>query len=156
MTRLKRRLFQYQGHISAALVLGGVDCTGSHLYTVYPHGSTDRLPFVTMGSGSLAAMAVFEAKYREDLEEKEAVQLVAEAIEAGVFNDLGSGSNIDVLVISKTEGVKPLRNYQTPNERLYRHPEGYNFPRGSTAVISETKELFKKAIVVEEVAQPAQ
>ncbi len=76
MTRLKQRLFQYQGHVSAALVLGGVDVTGSHLYTVYPHGSVDKLPFATMGSGSLAAMAVFEAQYRDDMEEKEAIDLV--------------------------------------------------------------------------------
>ena len=30
--------------VSAALVLGGVDCNGPSLYTVYPHGSTDSLP----------------------------------------------------------------------------------------------------------------
>ena len=40
---------RYQGHISAALVLGGVDVTGPHLYSIYPHGSTDSLPYVTMG-----------------------------------------------------------------------------------------------------------
>lgn len=34
---------------------------------IYPHGSTDTLPFATMGSGSLAAMAIFESKYREGL-----------------------------------------------------------------------------------------
>eukprot|EP01097_Dermamoeba_algensis_P001578 TRINITY_DN1594_c0_g1_i4.p1 TRINITY_DN1594_c0_g1~~TRINITY_DN1594_c0_g1_i4.p1 ORF type:complete len:180 (-),score=15.76 TRINITY_DN1594_c0_g1_i4:357-896(-) len=61
LTLLKRLLFRYQGHVSAALVLGGVDVTGPSLYTVYPHGSTDRLPYVTMGSGSLAAMAIFGA-----------------------------------------------------------------------------------------------
>jgi hypothetical protein len=27
-------MFRYQGHVSAALVLGGVDCTGPHLHTV--------------------------------------------------------------------------------------------------------------------------
>jgi len=42
--------------------------TGPHLYTIYPHGSTDKLPYVTMGSGSLAAMAVFEAGYRANME----------------------------------------------------------------------------------------
>lgn len=42
MTLLKKMLFQYQGHISAALVLGGVDITGPHLYTVYPHGRYDH------------------------------------------------------------------------------------------------------------------
>lgn len=59
-TLLKRMLFRYQGHVSAALVLGGVDITGPHIYSIHPHGSTDRLPYTTMGSGSLAAMAVFE------------------------------------------------------------------------------------------------
>ena len=98
---LKSHLFRHQGHISAALVLGGVDVEGPHLFTVYPHGSTDSLPFATMGSGSLNAMAVFEADYREGMEEEEAVKLVARAIRAGIFNDLGSGSNVDVCVIRK-------------------------------------------------------
>src|SRR5690242_10056926 len=55
---------RYQGHVSAALVLGGVDVRGPHLFTVYPHGSTDALPYATMGSGSLNAMAVFENGFR--------------------------------------------------------------------------------------------
>lgn len=42
-------LSRYQGYIGAALVLGGVDCNGPHLYSIYPHGSTDKLPYVTMG-----------------------------------------------------------------------------------------------------------
>lgn len=42
-------VFRYQGYIGAALVLGGVDCNGPHLYSIYPHGSTDKLPYVTMG-----------------------------------------------------------------------------------------------------------
>uniref|UniRef100_H9GSM5 Proteasome subunit beta n=1 Tax=Anolis carolinensis TaxID=28377 RepID=H9GSM5_ANOCA len=46
---LKQMLFRYQGYIGAALVLGGVDVTGAHLYSIYPHGSTDKLPYVTMG-----------------------------------------------------------------------------------------------------------
>lgn len=58
---------RYQGHIGAALVLGGFDATGPQLYTVYPHGSTDKLPYVTMGSGSLAAMSVFESKWKAEM-----------------------------------------------------------------------------------------
>ncbi|XP_062867461.1 proteasome subunit beta type-7 isoform X2 [Trichomycterus rosablanca] len=79
---LKQMLFRYQGYIGAALVLGGVDCSGPHLYSIYPHGSTDKLPFVTMGSGSLAAMAVFEDRYRPNMEEEEAKDLVRDAIAA--------------------------------------------------------------------------
>jgi len=157
LTKLKQRLFQYQGHISAALVLGGVDATGSHLYTVYPHGSTDRLPFCTMGSGSLAAMAVFESKYRDDLEEKEAVELVSEAVQSGIFNDLGSGSNVDVCVISKAalaarQTIKVMRGYVKPNDRLYNRKKGYVFPKGSTEWISETREVLRTQIVSEPIS----
>jgi hypothetical protein len=37
-------------------VLGGVDESGPNLFTVAPHGSTDKLPYVTMGSGSLGEL----------------------------------------------------------------------------------------------------
>lgn len=42
--------------------------------------------------------------------------MVQDAIEAGIFNDLGSGSNVDVVVIT-SEKVEILRNYATPNVR---------------------------------------
>ncbi|XP_076908095.1 proteasome subunit beta type-7-B-like [Bidens hawaiensis] len=60
LTLLKTHLFCYESHVSAALVFGGVDVTGPHLYTIYPHGSTYSLPFATMRFGSLVAMVVFE------------------------------------------------------------------------------------------------
>ncbi|KAF6148129.1 hypothetical protein GIB67_011904 [Kingdonia uniflora] len=135
LTLLKTHLFGYQGHVSAALVLGGVDITGPHLYTIYPHGSTDSLPFATMGSGSLAAMAMFETKYKEGLTREEGISLVCEAICSGIFNDLGSGSNVDVCVITK--GHKEyLRNYQLPNPRTYVSLKGYSFVKGQTEVLS--------------------
>ena len=52
-------------------------------WQVHPHGSTDSLPYCTMGSGSLNAMAVFEAGYKEDLDQDAAVDLVARAIRSG-------------------------------------------------------------------------
>jgi len=143
LTRLKQRLFQYQGHVSAALVLGGVDVNGAHLYTVYPHGSTDRLPYATMGSGSLAAMAEFERSYKDNLDEKEAIALVNNAIQAGIWNDLGSGGNVDICVIHKTKGVNMLRNYRTPNERKYRRQAGYAFAKGTTEWLKESERIIK-------------
>ncbi|XP_072311298.1 proteasome subunit beta type-7-like [Eucyclogobius newberryi] len=98
---LQQMLFSYQGYIDPALVLGGVDCNGPHLYTICLHGSSDKLPYVTMGSGSLAAMAVFEDRYKPDMEEEEAKQLVRDAIAAGITNDLGSGRNVDLCVITE-------------------------------------------------------
>merc|ERR1712118_250083 len=78
--RLGTMLFKYQGYVGCALVLGGVDVTGPHLYQIYPHGSTDTLPLTTMGSGSLAAMAILESEYREDMTIEEGKELVAKAI----------------------------------------------------------------------------
>ncbi|KAF6141296.1 hypothetical protein GIB67_024380 [Kingdonia uniflora] len=147
LTLLKTHLFGYQGHVSAALVLGGVDITGPHLYTIYPHGSTDRLAFATMGSGSLAAMAMFETKYKEGLTRDEGINLVCEAVCSGIFNDLGSGSNVDVCVITK--GHKEyLRNYQLPNPRTYVSSKGYSFAKGQTEVLSTKITPLKNNLVV--------
>mmetsp|Transcript_13568 Transcript_13568/g.21363 ORF Transcript_13568/g.21363 Transcript_13568/m.21363 type:complete len:292 (+) Transcript_13568:134-1009(+) len=115
-TLLKRRLFRFQGHISAALVLGGCDINGPCIYQIAPHGSTAKLSYTTMGSGSLAAMAVMESSWKEDMTEEEAVKLVQRSIGAGIFNDLGSGSNCDVCVIRTDSTVSYRRNDVRPNE----------------------------------------
>jgi len=147
MTLLKRHLFQYQGHVSAALVLGGVDINGPQLYTIYPHGSTDKLPYVTMGSGSLAAMAVFESGFKDDLNEIEAKDLVHRAVSSGIFNDLGSGSNVDLCVIKKKESVNLIRGYDTAStERKFR--QEYKFPMGTTEILN-TKEFIIKNNIIE-------
>lgn len=135
MTLLKQHLFRYQGYIGAYLVVAGCDPTGTHLFTVHAHGSTDKLPYVTMGSGSLAAMSVFETQWKPDLTEEEATKLASEAILAGIFNDLGSGSNVDVAVITKDKTTLK-RNFIRPNERTAKL-QSYAFPKGTTAVLNE-------------------
>jgi len=143
LTRLKRYLFRYMGYVSAALVLGGVDNTGPHLHTVWPHGSTSTLPYVTMGSGSLAAMAVFEKNYtrKEDLNEEQAMKLVQDAILSGINNDLGSGSNVDLCVITKdkTEFHRNIFKTQIPHKKDYR----YEFKRGTTQILKQEEINFQ-------------
>jgi 20S proteasome subunit beta 2 len=153
MTMLKQHLFRYQGYIGAYLVVAGVDPTGAHLFTVHSHGSTDRLPYVTMGSGSMAAMAVFESGWRADLDREEAIKLASDAIQAGIFNDLGSGSNVDVCVITRDKTTL-LRNYLTPNERGEKE-NSYKFQKGTTAILSEkviTREEISKYATVHELS----
>ena len=127
-------MFRYQGQIGAALVLGGFDLDGPQLYTIAPHGSTDKLPYVTMGSGSLNAMAIFESKWKKDMTREEAIELVKDAIESGIFNDLGSGSNVDVTVITKGR-VEYLRNYKKPNQRGQKE-QSYKYAPGATRKLS--------------------
>ena len=81
------------------MCMGFTKCTPAA--QVYPHGSTDSLPYCTMGSGSLNAMAVFEDGFREDMGVEDAKKLVARAIRSGIYNDLGSGSNVDLCIIYK-------------------------------------------------------
>lgn len=69
-----------------------------------------------MGSGSLAAMSIFETRWRPDMSEEEGKELVRDAIAAGVFNDLGSGSNIDLCVITK-KGANVLRTHEVANKK---------------------------------------
>jgi 20S proteasome subunit beta 2 len=62
---------------------------------------------------------------------------VEAAISAGIFNDLGSGSNIDINIISREPDnsvkLQILRNYRTPNERKF--PAAvYNFPKGTSGI----------------------
>lgn len=136
-TLLKQYLFRYQGHVSAALVLGGVDSQGPHIYSIHPHGSTDRVPYATMGSGSLAAMSVFESRWKPDMTEEDGMKLVRDGIAAGIFNDLGSGSNVDLCIIRKNS-TQYLRNYELSNQKGTRKLD-YTYKRGATGVLSVKK-----------------
>jgi len=144
LTLTKRMLYKYQGHVSAALIIGGTDVNGAHLYSIHPHGSTQRLPYTTMGSGSLAAMSVFETRYAEDLEEDKAIELVRDSIRAGIFNDLGSGSNVDVTVIRNDSTVTRHRTYENAAgssadyKAKFERPAKLTPPPGTTFVIEET------------------
>lgn len=103
-----------------------------------------------MGSGSLAAMAVFETSWRPNMTRQEAIDVVSAAIEAGIWNDLGSGSNVDVCVI---EGDKDaagrysgkaktdyLRNYRMPNDKVQKE-RNYKWRRCVVALFSPTLSL---------------
>ncbi|KAH0514619.1 Proteasome subunit beta type-7 [Microtus ochrogaster] len=69
------------------------------------------------------------------MEEEEAKKLVSEAVAAGIFNDLGSGSNIDLCVISKSK-LDFLRPYSVPNKKGTRFG-WYRYEKGITAVLTE-------------------
>lgn len=137
LTMLKQHLFKYQGHLGAYLICAGVDPSGAHLMSVQAHGSTDIGEYQSLGSGSLAAMAVLELNWRPDMSRDEAVKLCADAIEAGIWNDLGSGSNVDVCVLEVGKDAELLRNYLTPNVRAAKE-RSYKFTRGTTAVLRQS------------------
>lgn len=150
VTMLKQHLFKYQGHLGAYLIVAGSDPTGLHLMSVQAHGSTDVGKYQLLGSGLLAAMAVLETHYKDGMTKDEAVKLCADAIEAGIWNDLGSGSNVDVCIMETGKDAELRRNYLTPNQRAQKE-RSYKFARGTTAVLhTSVRELCE---VEEEVVQ---
>jgi 20S proteasome subunit beta 2 len=89
-----------------------------------------------MGSGSLNAMAVFEAGFKEDMSKADAMALVAAAIRSGVYNDLGSGSNVDLCVITR-DGVEYLRNHEYLQGKTYARRYPVRYAPGTAPVIKE-------------------
>ena len=133
VTFLKQYQYRFKGRIQNYLIVGGVDLEGPHIYSIHAHGSVDRIPYATMGSGSLAAMSIFESRWRPDMSEEEAVSLVCDGVNAGVYNDLGSGFGVDVVVIKKGSHkvIRGLDVVKTETRKL-----NYAFKRGTTGVLS--------------------
>lgn len=88
-----------------------------------------------MGSGSIAASAILETKYRDNLTEEEAKSIVIEAVEAGIIHDLGSGSYVDICIVKKDK-TEVYRNLKKDNKKL-EPPYPYKFIKNNTPVIKE-------------------
>lgn len=99
VTKLRQHVFPYGGHIGAYIILGGCDINGPHIYQVSADGNITCQSFAVMGSGSYAEVGVFEHKYRENMTEKEAIDLCRESITAGIIHDCGSGFFVSYVVI---------------------------------------------------------
>lgn len=59
---------------------------------------------------------------------------VRNAVAAGIFNDLGSGSNVDLCVIRKDK-VDFLRTYEEANVKGKRQAS-YRYKKGTTTVLT--------------------
>lgn len=77
--------------------------------------------------------------------------LVSAAIQAGIFNDLGSGSNVDVVVIPGSRQTEILRNYVMPNERPPKE-QRYIIPAGTTPILRESIRPLRDLVDVQELA----
>merc|ERR1712154_433700 len=75
----------------------------------------------------------------------QAMELVQNAILSGMGNDLGSGSNVDLCVITKGKTVfhRNIFKTQIPHKKDYR----YQFKRGTTEILS-TKKLILKMMIM--------
>lgn len=140
--RLCSHAFNYGGHIGTHLIVGGVDVKGPQLIECSSDGNMYSQPYHTTGSGSLAAMAVLETEYRDGMTQDEAMKLVMKAIEAGIYHDLGSGSNVDVCIIKRGK-VEFFRNIKHDNFKMFSKPDGYKFRPERVNVIEQFNHPLK-------------
>ena len=91
----------------AQIIIGGVDSSGPHIFTIDPFGSITEEKNVATGSGSPIAYGVLEQKYREDLPLQEVLQIVVQSITSAMKRDAASGDSFDVSVIDE-KGYREL------------------------------------------------
>ena len=91
----------------AQILVGGVDPTGPHVFSLDPFGSLIEEKCVATGSGSPIAYGVLEDKYKEGFTIKEMLPVVVRAVDSAMKRDIASGNNFDIAVITK-EGYRSL------------------------------------------------
>lgn len=86
----------------ARIVIGGVDDTGPHLFSLDPFGSITEEKSVATGSGSAIAYGLLEERYREGLSLREVLPIVVRSVNSAMKRDVASGDSFDVAVIDGT------------------------------------------------------
>jgi proteasome beta subunit len=100
-------LFSARGGLMAQILVGGVDSTGPHVFSLDPFGSLIEETCVATGSGSPVAYGVLEDKYKEGSEIKDMLPVVVRAVDSAIKRDIASGDNYDIALITK-DGYRAL------------------------------------------------
>jgi len=85
----------------AQVLIGGVDDTGPHVFSVDPFGSLTEEKCVATGSGSPIAYGVLEDKYKEDRYAEEVLPVIVKAVNSAMKRDTASGDSFNVAVIDE-------------------------------------------------------
>ncbi|MHA1606854.1 MAG: archaeal proteasome endopeptidase complex subunit beta [Candidatus Freyarchaeota archaeon] len=101
----QNRLFPY----ISMLIIGGVDGTGPHIFTLDPMGSLiEEDKFGATGSGSVIAFGILEDEYHDGILVEEAAKLAERAIRAARSRDVASGGTIQICKIT-SNGIEELK-----------------------------------------------
>ena len=75
------------------------------IYTLDPLGSVLPDNYAAVGTGAEMALGVLDPQFKENMSEKEAIELAKKAVKSATMRDSFSGDGIDILVINN-EGIK--------------------------------------------------
>jgi len=93
-------------------LIGGVDETGSHLYSIDPLGSVNEESCIATGSGSPVAYGVLESQCNDGIIVKDAIIVAAQAVYSAMKRNAFTGDNFDVVVIDES-GYRELTDDET-------------------------------------------
>jgi len=96
------------------VLIGGVDDSGPHVYSLDPFGSVTEEKCVATGSGSPIAYGVLEDRYKEDATIKEVLPVVVSAVNSAMKRDAASGDDFAVAVIDQN-GYRELTDEEKKN-----------------------------------------
>ncbi len=94
-----RRYFPYW----VALIIGGMDNEGGHVYSLDAAGGAIEDTYVTTGSGSPYVYGVLEDHYKKGLSTSDGVDLAIRSLSAAMKRDAASGDGIDISIITKKD-----------------------------------------------------
>jgi proteasome beta subunit len=105
---LANRLFSSRlAPMVTRVLVGGVDDTGSHVFSIDPLGSLTEEECVATGSGSPIAYGVLEDRYEEGSMIQDIIPMVVKAVDSAMKRDTASGDSFDVAVID-SKGYREL------------------------------------------------
>ena len=99
------------------VLIGGVDDTGSHVFSLDPFGSLTEEKCVATGSGSPIAYGVLEDRYKEEVSVKELLPVIFKAVDSAMKRDVASGDNFNVAIVDEIgyrELTKEEKQQQLP------------------------------------------
>jgi len=91
----------------AQVLVGGVDGTGPHVFSIDPFGSLTEEKYVSTGSGSPVAYGILEDKFKEGATLREMLPVIVKAVNAAMKRDSASGDSYNVAVIDE-KGYRDL------------------------------------------------
>lgn len=91
----------------AQVLIGGVDDTGPHVFSLDPFGSLTEEKCVATGSGSPIAYGVLEDKYEEDVSIRDLLPVIVKAVNSAMKRDAASGDSFNVATIDE-KGYREL------------------------------------------------
>ena len=104
---------RYAPYIAQVLV-GGMDDTGPHVFSIDPFGSITEEKCVATGSGSPVAYGVLEDKYKQDATIKDMLGVVVRAVDSAMKRNAATGDSFDISIIDK-KGYRELNEKEKHN-----------------------------------------